>query len=188
MHPLWSESPVFTRGHFPGSTVARPAGEAFAGHRSAVICGRDEAGHSEGGTGTDQGDGRTETYDRPFRFNSGNCCVDHCCCSTRKGAGHQQTVASFDISRLGQYRTGENDPRKDCALVQRVTRNPAVRPATGWPSRWHSVRTIALARWPALVTNLILGTDGICHTELISICKYRILWTRMASSVCGLQR
>ena len=118
MHPLWSEAPVFTRGHFPGSTFARPIGETLTGHRSAVMCGRDEAGHSEGGTGTDQGDGRTETYDRPFRFNSGNCRVDHCGCSTRKGAGHQQTVTPSYISGFGQHWTGEDDSRKDCALVR----------------------------------------------------------------------
>ena len=106
---LWSEAPVFTRGHFPGSTFARPAGETLPAHKSAVIHGRDEAGHSARGTGTDQGDGRTETHDRPVRFDAGDCCVDHCGCTTRKGAGHQQTVASFDIGRFGQHWAGEND-------------------------------------------------------------------------------
>jgi hypothetical protein len=38
-----------------------------------------------------------------------DCCVDHCGCTAGKGAGHQQTFASFDISRFRQHWTGEDD-------------------------------------------------------------------------------
>jgi hypothetical protein len=86
---LRSEAPVFTSGHFPGSAVAPRVGKTLRGRKSAVIHGRDEASHSSRRTGADQGDGRAEAYDRPLRFDAGDCRLDHCGCTTREGAGDQ---------------------------------------------------------------------------------------------------
>lgn len=60
---LRSEAPVFIGGHFPGPTFVRRIGETLPGHKSTVMYGRDETSHSARGTGTDQGDDRTEAHD-----------------------------------------------------------------------------------------------------------------------------
>jgi hypothetical protein len=54
--------------------------------------------------------------DRPVCFDTGNRRVDNCCRATRERAGHQQTVASFDVNYRGQHRACKDDPGEGCAL------------------------------------------------------------------------